>query len=116
MYDGDKKVSCLTDFIKFCYDKNHDLLERGEVYNLTLTQGSTVLLPGGWIHCVFTPEGKGQSKVLFGFQTHYDKMSFKIPLFSAAIVYIVLASKYKLPFTRSRGVQKKTMRNMFWEG
>ena len=46
-----------TDFITFCQNQGHDLQERGQLYTLTLTQGSTVLLPGGWIHCVFTPEG-----------------------------------------------------------
>ena len=47
-----------TDFITFCRDQGHDLEKEKLLFNLTLTEGSTVLLPGGWIHCVFTPEGK----------------------------------------------------------
>ena len=47
-----------TDFIAFCQSQGHDLQKHGQLYSLTLTQDSTVILPGGWIHCIFTPEGK----------------------------------------------------------
>ena len=62
MLEGYEKTR--TDFIKFCQDKGHNLQENGQLYTLTLTQGSTVILPGGWIHCVFTPEGKFKCRAL----------------------------------------------------
>ena len=41
-------------FIEYCEFNNYDC----KPMILTLVRGSTVFIPSGWIHCVFTPEGK----------------------------------------------------------
>ena len=53
MSEEDNKKQWRTDFLKFCEIKNHD----AEPQTLTLEEKSTVLLPSGWIHCVYTPVG-----------------------------------------------------------
>ena len=45
-----------TPFIEYA-KKEDRAIPKDEILVLTLVQGSTVLLPSGWIHCVYTPEG-----------------------------------------------------------
>ena len=48
------KVCWRQGFIEYCQSLNYDCKPK----ILTLVRGSTVLIPSGYIHCVYTPEGK----------------------------------------------------------
>ena len=50
----ESKICWRQGFIEYCQSLGYDCKPR----ILTLVRGSTVLIPSGWIHCVFTPEGK----------------------------------------------------------
>ena len=52
-YDKRSDENSWQGFVEFCTWKGVDCHPQ----ILTLIEGSTVFIPSGWIHCVFTPEG-----------------------------------------------------------